>query len=85
VDDDPVKADRADGLAFAPFPHQRARWTGSPAGAVAADRVLPIAKAVLITGTDDAGVELGELAMTVDSASAPPAGIEHRAVTVELA
>jgi hypothetical protein len=72
-------------MAFAALAHHHALRTRSPAGAVAADRVLPIAKAVLITGTDDAGVELGELAMTVDSASAPPAGIEHRAVTVELA
>jgi len=85
VDDDPVKTHRAVGVAFASFPHQSAHWTRSPAGAVAADRVLLVAKTVLITDTDDAGVELGELAMTVDAASAPPAGVEHRAVAVELA
>src|SRR5688500_3908718 len=85
VDDDPVKTHRAVGVAFAPLSHQGARGTRSPAGAVAADCVLPLTKTVDITRANDAGVELSERAMTVDTASAPPAGVEHRAVTVELA
>jgi hypothetical protein len=85
VDDDPVKTDRAVGVALAPFPHQRARRAWSSAGAVAADRILSIAVTVLISRADDARVEFGELATTVDTASAPPAGVEHRAVTVKLA
>jgi hypothetical protein len=85
VNDDPVKTHRAVGVALAPLTHQRARGTRSPAGAVAADHGLPLAKTVVITGTDDAGVELGELAMTIDAASAPQAGVEYRAVAVELA
>jgi hypothetical protein len=85
VNDDPVKTHRAGGLAFAPLSHQSARGTRSAAGTVAANRVLPLAKTVVITGTDDAGIELGELAMTVDTASAPQTRVEHRAVAVELA
>jgi hypothetical protein len=85
VNDDAVEVCRSSRVALATFPHQGAIGARSPAGAVAADRVLPTAKTLVIAGTDDAGVELGELALSVDTASAPPAGIEHRAVRVELA
>ena len=85
MNDDAIKAHGAVGVALASLSHQGADRARSPAGAVAADRVLPAAETVLVTGTDDAGVELGELAMTVDTTSAPPAGVEHRAVGVELA
>ena len=85
MNDDAIKIHRAVGVALAPLTHQRARGTRSPAGAVAADHALPLAKTVVITGTDDAGIELGELAMSVDTTSAPTAGVEDRAVGVELA
>ena len=73
------------GVALASLSHQGPNGTGPPASAVAADRVLPAIEAVLVASTDHAGVELGELALSADTASAPPAGVEHRAVVVELA
>jgi hypothetical protein len=85
VNDDALKVCGSIRVALTPLSHQGADGARSPAGAVAADRVLPAAKTVLVTGTDDAGVELGELTLTVDTAPAPQAGVEHGAVGVELA
>ena len=85
MNDDAIKAHRAVGVALAPLSHQRSDGARSPAGTVAADRVLSTAKTVIVAGTDDAGIELGELAPAVDTTSTQPAGIEHRALGVELA
>ena len=85
MNDDAIKTHGPDGVTLAPLSHQGADRARSPAGAVAADRVLPAAKTIFIAGTDDTGVELGELALAVDTASAPPTGIEDRTVGVELA
>lgn len=85
VNDDAIKAHGAVGVALASLSHQGADRARSPAGALAADRVLPTGETVLVTVTDDARVELGELAMSVDTTSAPTAGVEDRAVGVELA
>ena len=72
-------------VALASFSHQGADWAGSPTGAAAADRILSATEAVLVAGADDARVQLGELAVTIDTASAPPARVEDRAVVVQLA
>src|SRR5215216_5088301 len=73
------------GVALASLSHQGPDGAGPPASAVAADRVLPAIEAVLVARTDDTGIEFGELAVTIDTASAPPAGVEDRAVVVQLA
>jgi hypothetical protein len=82
VNDDAIKAHGAVGVALASLSHQGADRARSPADALAADRVLPTGETVLVTVTDDARVKLGELAMTVETTSAPQAGIEDRAVGV---
>ena len=72
-------------MALAPLSHHGAFGTGPPAGTVAADRVRATAQALYIASTDETGIELGKLAMAVDAASSPQAGVEHRAVGVKLA
>ena len=71
MNDDALKVHGSEGLALAPFSHNGAIGAGPPAGSVAADRVRPIAQALLITGTDDTGVELGELATPVAATFSP--------------
>ena len=83
--DDAIKARGAGGLALAPLAHEGAGGAWSPAGAAATDRILPVANAVIFAGADDARVELGELTPAVNTASAPPARVEHCAVRVVLA
>ena len=85
MNDDPIKVHGADGLALAALAHQGSGGARSPAGAATADRVLPAGEAVVVAGADDAGVELGELAVAIDTAATPQAGVEHRAISVELA
>lgn len=85
MNDDAIKAHGAVGVALTSLSHQGADRARSPAGALAADRVLPTGETVLVTVTDDARVELGELTPAVNTASAPPARVEHCAVRVVLA
>ena len=85
MNNDAIEARGAVDMALTPLSHQGSVGARSPAGAAAADRVLPAAEAVIIASADHAGVKLGELATTVDTTSAPAAGVEHRAVAVELA
>ena len=72
-------------MALTPLSHQGSVGARSPTGAAAADRVLPAAEAVIIAGADHAGVQLGELATTVATASALAARVERRAVAIEPA
>jgi len=72
-------------MALTALSHECSARAWSAAGAAAADRVLPVAEAVIIAGADHAGVQLGELATTFATTSAPAEGIERRAVAVELA
>jgi len=73
------------GVALASFSHQCADWAGPPAAAAAADRILAATETVLVAGTDDAGIQLGELTVTIDTASAPPTRVEYRAIVIQLA
>ena len=82
MNDDAVKAHGSEGVALAPFSHQGAVGAGPPAGTVTADRVRRTAQALLIAGTDDTGVELGELATAFSAAAAPQAWIEHGTIGV---
>ena len=72
-------------MALAALSHQGADGARAPTGATAADRVLSIGYAIIIAGADDAGIELGELAVTVCTTAPPLAWVEHRAVAVKLA
>jgi hypothetical protein len=72
-------------MALTPLSHQGSVGARSAAGAAAADRVQPVAEAVIIAGADHAGVQLGELATTVATTSALAARVERRAVTIEPA
>ena len=85
ANDDSIKIHGADGLALTPLTHQGAARARSPAGAAAADRVLPTGEAIVVAGADDTGVELSELAVTVGTTTTPTARVEHRAVGVEVA
>jgi hypothetical protein len=85
ANDDSIKIHGADGLALTPLTHQGAARARSPAGAAAADRVLPTGEAIVVAGADDTGVELSELAVTIDTTAAPQARVEHCAIGVELA
>jgi hypothetical protein len=72
-------------MAFTAHSHRCSVRARSAAGAAAADRVQPVAEAVIIAGADHAGVQLGELATTVATTSALAARVERRAVTIEPA
>ena len=85
MNDDAIQRGGPIGVALASLSHQGPDGAGPPASAVAADRVLPAIEAVLVARTDDAGIELGELAVTIDTTAAPQAGVEHCAIGFELA
>ena len=85
MNNDAIEARGAVGVALAALSHQGADGTRTPAGTAAAGRVLSIGYAIIIAGADDAGIELGELAVTVCTTAPPLAWIEHRAVAVEFA
>lgn len=55
------------------------------AGPPAADGVRSTILALQVAGADHAGVEIGELALAIESAPAPAARIQHRALVVALA
>src|SRR5918993_2272942 len=83
--DHAVKCRGPDRLALTPFAHQHPRGARSAAGAIAADGVLPTIHTVQVGRAHVARVNLGELALTADSASTPPTRVEHRAVVVKVA
>jgi hypothetical protein len=74
VNNDAIEARGAVDVALTPLTHHGSFGARSPAGAAAADRVLFAARAVIIAGADHVGVQLGELATTVDTTSASAAG-----------
>jgi hypothetical protein len=85
ADNEPIAGPGTVSAAFAALSHNRAIRTGKLASSVAAGGVVAALQAVIITGTDDARIELEELTLPRLATHAAPAWVEDRTFFVFLA